>query len=156
MTAEPDIAIRPARDGDLPAIVALLADDPLGRAREEYREPLPAAYYDAFRAIGEQRGNVVLVAEAAGQVVGCLQFTAIPGLARRGMKRGQIEGVRIGAGWRGRGLGERLVRHAIALAEAEGCGLVQLTTDNMRPDAHRFYQGLGFAATHLGMKLVLQ
>lgn len=155
MISDPVIAIRPARASDLPAIVAMLADDPLGTTREDNRDPLPPAYYDALREIAEQRGNVVLVAETAGRIVGCLQFTAIAGLTRGGMKRGQIEGVRIAQGWRGRGIGELLVRRAIALAREAGCGLVQLTTDNARPDAHRFYEGLGFVASHVGMKLSL-
>lgn len=155
MTADRPVAIRPAREADLPAIVAMLADDPLGAQREDNRDPLPQPYYDAFRDIAAQRGNLVLVAELDGQIVGCLQFTAIPGLTRRGMKRGQIEGVRIASGWRGRGIGEQLVRQAIALAREQGCGLVQLTTDNTRPDAHRFYEGLGFVASHVGMKLML-
>jgi len=150
------IAIRPAREADLPSIVVLLADDPLGRGREDNSEPLPEAYREAFRGIAGQRGNFLYVAEADARVIGCLQLTIIPGLTRRGMKRGQIEGVRVGAEWRGRGIGEMLVRHAVAVARAEGCGLVQLTTDNTRPRAHRFYQSLGFVASHLGMKLSLE
>lgn len=156
MSADAALAIRPAREADLRAIVALLADDPLGAIREENADPLPQAYLAAFRDIAAQRGNVVLVAETAGEIVGCLQFTAIAGLARRGMKRGQIEGVRVASGWRGRGIGERMVRYAIDRARDEGCGLLQLTTDNTRPDAHRFYETLGFVASHVGMKLMLK
>jgi ribosomal protein S18 acetylase RimI-like enzyme len=148
-------SIRHARRDDVPAIVALLADDPLGRARESHAGPLPEAYWRAFDEIAAQKGNVLLVAERDGAAVGCLQLTVIPGLSRRGMRRGQIEAVRVGAGERGRGLGERLVRHAIELARREGCGLVQLTSDMSRADAHRFYERLGFVASHLGMKLAL-
>jgi ribosomal protein S18 acetylase RimI-like enzyme len=149
------ITIRPARRDDVPAIVGLLADDPLGRERETAGDPLPAAYWQAFDDIAAQGGNVVLVAERAGAVVGCLQLTVIPGLSRRGMRRGLIEAVRVGAASRGLGLGERLVRHAIEIARDAGCGLVQLTTDKSRGDAHRFYERLGFVASHLGMKLAL-
>lgn len=151
-----DFTIRPARRADVPAIVALLADDPLGRGRELPAEPLPAAYWQAFDAIEAQPGNAQLVAERAGAVVGCLQLTIIPGLSRRGMTRGLIESVRVAAPCRSQGIGEELIRHAIALARAEGCGLVELTSDNSRGDAHRFYRRLGFAASHVGMKLMLE
>jgi ribosomal protein S18 acetylase RimI-like enzyme len=147
-------SIREARPDDLRAIVALLADDPLAQTREDPADF--AAYRRAFDEIAAQAGNTVLVAETGGAVVGCLQLTAIPGLSRRGMKRGQIEGVRIAAGQRGHRLGERLMAAAIARARAAGCGLVQLATDRSRPDAHRFYERLGFVASHLGMKLVLE
>jgi GNAT superfamily N-acetyltransferase len=149
------IEIREARRGDVAAIVALLADDPLGQSREENTDPLPQSYFRAFDEIADQRGNLLLVADMDGRVIGCLQLTMIPGLTRAGMKRGQIEGVRVAPSQRGHGLGERLIRHAIGIARAAGCGLVQLTTDKSRPDAHRFYEGLGFVATHLGMKLAL-
>ncbi len=147
--------IRQARPEDLPAIVRLLADDPLGATRERYEEPLPKAYREAFDAISRQEGNLVLVAVEGASVVGCLQLTFIPGLARLGMTRAQVEGVRVARGQRGAGLGEALLRHAIELSRARGCGLVQLTTDKARPDAHRFYERLGFIASHEGMKLGL-
>jgi ribosomal protein S18 acetylase RimI-like enzyme len=149
------ITIRPASRDDVPAIVALLADDPLGKTRETHSDPLPEAYRQAFDDIAAQRGNHLVVADRAGAIVGCLQLTIIPGLARRGVKRGQIEGVRVSAACRGQGLGEKLVRHAVAVARDEGCGLVQLTSDNSRAEAHRFYERLGFVASHVGMKLVL-
>lgn len=148
-------AIRSARREEVPAIVALLADDPIGSGREEPADPLPAAYWQAFDEMAAQPGNMILVAEAGGAVVGCLQLTMIPGLSRRGTKRAQIEGVRVAASHRGAGVGERLVRHAIFLARENGCGLVQLTSDNARIDARRFYERLGFAASHVGMKLSL-
>lgn len=152
-----DILIRPATRGDVPAIVALLADDPLGRLRERLDEP--DAYRRAFDDIAAQSGNSVLVAERGGpggkEIVGCLQLTFIPGLARHGAMRGQIEGVRVAASRRGLGIGEQLIRHAIYLSRAAGCTLVQLTSDNSRGDAHRFYQRLGFVASHAGFKLAL-
>jgi ribosomal protein S18 acetylase RimI-like enzyme len=150
-----DIAIRPARRDDVPAIVALLADDPLGRQRETASNPLPAAYWAAFDDIAAQGGNHLIVAERAGAVVGCLQLTVIPGLSRHGMKRGLIEAVRVAAACRGLGVGERLIRQAIATARAAGCGLVQLTSDKSRADAHRFYERLGFVASHVGFQLAL-
>jgi ribosomal protein S18 acetylase RimI-like enzyme len=149
------ITIRPARREDVPAIVALLADDPLGQTREEVADPLSETYWRAFDDLTRQSGNFEFVADAVGTVVGCLQLTVIPGLSRRGAKRGLIEAVRVGAAHRGAGLGDRMIRHAIEVARAEGCALVQLTTDKSRADAHRFYERLGFAATHLGMKLEL-
>jgi len=148
-----DITIRAARRDDVPAIVVLLADDPLGATRED-PDALPA-YQQAFDAVAVQRGNMILVAERGGAIVGCLQLTLIPGLSRRGMTRAQIEGVRVAAACRGLGIGEALIRHAIGLARDAGCGLVQLTSDNSRGGAHRFYERLGFVASHAGFKLAL-
>ena len=152
-----DITIRSATREDVPAIVALLADDPLGATRETPDDL--RTYLAAFDDIAAQRGNSVLVAERDGatgkEIIRCLQLTIIPGLARRGVRRGQIEGVRMAAASRGLGIGERLIRHAIEASRAAGCGLVQLTSDNSRPDAHRFYARLGFVASHAGFKLAL-
>jgi len=149
-------AFRRATEADLPAIVRLLADDKLGKARERATDTLPDAYVQAFHAIERQAGNEVIVAEAEdGKVVGCLQLTIIPGLSRTGMTRAQIESVRIHRDWRGQNLGEAMFQHAIGRAREAGCGLVQLTTDKARPDAHRFYERLGFRASHEGMKLKL-
>jgi diamine N-acetyltransferase len=144
--------VREATRDDLPAVVALLADDPLGAARERTADPLDPAYAAAFDGMRAQGGNVLLVAELGGAVVGCLQLVLIPGLARAGMKRAQIEGVRVASALRGRGIGERLVEAALARAVAGGCGLAQLATDVTRPDAKRFYERLGFVASHHGMK----
>ena len=150
-----DVHVRLARRADVPAIVHLLADDPIGSTREQPGEPLAQAYWDAFDAIAAQGGNEVLVAEAAGEVAGCLQLTVIPGLSRTGMTRGLLEGVRVSARHRGRGIGESLVRAAVERARGHGCRLVQLTTDRTRSDAQRFYERLGFEASHVGMKLTL-
>lgn len=133
----------------------LLADDALGATREHPEEPLAQAYWDAFAAMGAQEGNELLVAELDGAIVGCLQLTIVPGLSRGGMTRGQLEGVRVSAGHRGHGIGEVLARAAIDRARAQGCRLVQLTTDKTRVDAHRFWERLGFEASHVGMKLPL-
>ncbi|NBB82530.1 MAG: GNAT family N-acetyltransferase, partial [Alphaproteobacteria bacterium] len=133
-----------------------LADDQLGVLREVLADPPPVPYREAFARIAASPDNLLLVAEVDGAAVGCLQLTIIPGLARQGQTRGQIEAVRIAVGHRSHGLGEQLVRAAIARARAAGCGLVQLTTDKRRTDAHRFYERLGFVASHEGMKLALK
>ena len=145
---------RKANEEDLQAIVRLLADDELGAKRERYEEPLPDCYYKAFKAIEAQAGNQIILAIDGQAVIGCLQLTIIPGLARQGMKRAQIEGVRVDQRCRGKGVGEALFKEAIAIAKSEECGLVQLTTDKERDDAHRFYHKLGFMASHEGMKLI--
>lgn len=149
------LVIRPAEEADLPAVVELLAADSLGAGRERPGRPLDPAYREAFSRMLRQDGNELLVAELAGELVGCLQFTVIHGISRAGMSRAQIEGVRVAAGHRGRRLGERLMAFAIARAREKGCGLVQLTTDRSRADAHRFYERFGFTASHIGMKLPL-
>ena len=150
------VEFREATPEDLPQIVRLLAEDPLGAQRERAEQPLAQAYRDAFERMRRQPGNRILLAvEASGAVVGCLQLSIIHGLSRQGLTRAQIEGVRVARERRGAGIGEALLRHAIALAKREGCGLAQLTTDRRRDEAHRFYERLGFIASHLGMKLDL-
>lgn len=150
-----ELTIRRATRADLPAIVRMLANDPLGKTREQYAEPLPEAYLKAFAEVEAQAGNEILVGEIGGEVVGCLQLTMIPGLSRLGMLRAQIESVRVDESRRGTRIGEKLFLAAIERARKAGCGLVQLTTDASRPDAHRFYERLGFKASHVGMKLAL-
>lgn len=150
--ANPDVHVRHARRDDVPAIVSLLADDVLGAKREQPSDPLPTAYWDAFDAMAKQPGNELLVADLDGEVVGCLQLTTIPGLSRLGMTRAQIEAVRVSSRLRGKRIGEALVSAAMDRARELGCRVVQLTTDKTRVDAHRFYQRLGFEATHVGMK----
>ena len=149
------VHIRTARRDDVPAIVHLLADDTFGASREQPTDPLPQAYWDAFDAISIQGGNELLVAEANGEVVGCLQLTVIPGLARRGALRMQIEAVRVHESHRSTGLGAAMMRWAVDDARLRGCALVQLTSDKTRTDAHRFYERLGFTPSHEGFKLLL-
>lgn len=146
---------RNATAEDLTAIVRLLADDELGATRERFEEPLPDVYREAFTEIESQKGNQIIVAIDEGKVIGCLQLTMIPGLARAGMKRALIEGVRVDSAYRGKKIGEKLFEKAISMAKIENCGMVQLTTDKQRRDAHRFYEKLGFEASHEGMKLLL-
>ena len=142
--------MRRATEADLDAIVALLADDELGRTRERPGDPRYAA---AFAAIDRDPNQLLAVCERDGEIVGCLQLTFIPGLARLGALRGQIEGVRIAASQRGEGLGREMLRWAIEECRARGCVLVQLTSDKRREDALRFYASLGFVDSHEGLKL---
>ncbi|WP_153978772.1 GNAT family N-acetyltransferase [Paenibacillus xylanilyticus] len=139
----------------LPAIVRLLADDEMGATRERFIDPLPNEYVEAFAKIEQQIGNSIIIALDNNGVIGCLQLTIIPGIARLGTTRGQIEGVRIDRNYRGQGVGESLFQYAIHEAQSMGCELIQLTTDKKRKDAHRFYERLGFVASHDGMKLSL-
>ena len=147
-----DLTMRPAATADLPAILRLLADDPLGKNRETAVE---TPYALAFAAIAADPNHEMVVAELDRRVVGCFQLSFIPGLSRRGAWRAQIESVRIDSALRGRGAGRAMMEWAIARARERGCALVQLTTDKRRPDAHRFYARLGFVASHEGMKLEL-
>ncbi len=149
------IAFRRARAADLPAIIALLADDPLGREREDLGEPLAPVYGRAFEAIDADPNQLLAVVTDQDRVVGTLQITFIAGLSRRGGVRGQIEAVRVAADRRGAGLGRRAFEWAIETCRARGCCLVQLTTDRTRSDAHRFYDQLGFTASHIGYKKAL-
>ncbi|BDG71301.1 GNAT family N-acetyltransferase [Roseomonas fluvialis] len=147
------MTFRRATADDVPAIVALLADDMLGAAREAPGDP---AYAAAFAAIDADPNQFLAVAEQGGRILGCLQLTFIPGLSHRGAWRGQIESVRIATDQRGSGLGRRMFDWAIAQCHTRGCRLVQLTTDKARPDARRFYEAIGFVASHDGMKITLQ
>ena len=144
--------IRRATLDDVPAIVAMLADDPLGATRESPGDP---AYAAAFAEIDRDEHQYLAVAEVDGEVVGTLQLTLIPGLSRRGGTRALIEAVRVRSDRRGSGLGRELAQWAVDRARDEGAIMVQLTSDASRADAHRFYERLGFAATHVGLKLPL-
>nr|WP_255783744.1 GNAT family N-acetyltransferase [Lysobacter chinensis] len=129
----------------------------MGRERERYAVPLPDTYRVAFESIAGDPNNTLIVAvDGADEIVGVLQLTVIPSLTYQGRSRALIEGVRIAASMRGRGLGREMFGWATGLARERGCRLLQLTTDKRRPDALRFYQSLGFVASHEGMKLELQ
>ncbi|MFJ9546243.1 GNAT family N-acetyltransferase [Streptomyces erythrochromogenes] len=153
MTDIPEPVIRPATEADLPAIVAMLADDPLGATRESPEDLTP--YRTALERLSGDPNQHVVVAVRAGRVVGTLQLTIVPGLSRKGATRAIIEGVRVHADERGSGLGTRFIEWAIEKSRAENCTLVQLTSDVTRTDAHRFYERLGFTASHVGFKLQL-
>ena len=154
MTAEPESAIRDATPDDLIAIVALLADDPLGATRESIDDMAP--YRAAFDRIGADPNQRLIVADLDGTVVGVLQLTFIPGLTYEGATRAQIEGVRVAAAHRSSGIGQRIVEWAIDASRAAGCRLLQLTTDRSRPEALAFYERLGFTPSHHGLKLDLR
>ena len=146
---------RQATATDLPRLVEMLVDDPLGATRERFEDPLPQSYRDAFAAIDADPANQLVVADLDGVVVGFLQLTIIPNLTYLGGSRALIEGVRVAVGSRGDGVGKALVEWAIERARSLECHLVQLTTDKSRTAALRFYERLGFEPTHEGMKLHL-
>ncbi|OIJ91967.1 GNAT family N-acetyltransferase [Streptomyces colonosanans] len=145
-----DLEIRPAVADDVPAIVAMLADDPLGAQRESPDDLTP--YLRALERLSGDPNQHLVVAVREGRIVGTLQLTVIPGLSRKGATRSIIEGVRIHADERGGGLGTRLIEWAIDESRRQDCQLVQLTSDATRTDAHRFYERLGFEASHVGFK----
>ncbi|MCG9786839.1 GNAT family N-acetyltransferase [Vibrio mediterranei] len=140
---------------DLESLVALLSNDSLGSQREDTSIPLNSGYLEAFEAIVRDPNNQLLVVEQENSLVGMLQITFIPYLTHIGSWRCLIEGVRIHSDFRGQGFGEQMFAHAIELARNKGCTIVQLTSDKQRPDAIRFYEKLGFKATHEGFKLAL-
>jgi GNAT superfamily N-acetyltransferase len=151
-----NMVLRIAKFKDLPALVNLLSDDPLGKLRENPSLPLDPAYETAFRAIAADPNNeLIVLANEEDEVMGMLQLTWLPSLTYIGKWRAQIEGVRIDSRIRGRGFGKRMFEWAIQRAKEKGCCLVQLTTDKKRPMAHKFYEALGFKSTHEGMKLNL-
>lgn len=151
----PTVSLRAAQAADLPAIIALIADDGLGRGRDDPSLPLDAAYLNAYDAMAADGNQAMLVGELGGEVVAYLQITFIPGLSRKGSWRGQIESVRVASRLRGLGIGRQILEHAIELCRARGCSLVQLTSDKTRAEAHRFYGRLGFVASHDGFKRTL-
>ncbi|WP_326598017.1 GNAT family N-acetyltransferase [Streptomyces sp. NBC_01803] len=148
-----NITMRQAFPADVPEIVAMLADDMLGARRENPADLAP--YLAAFERIDADPNQLLLVGERDGRVVGSLQLSILHGLSRRGSSRALIEAVRVASAERGAGLGGELIRRAVEEARRRGCVLVQLTSDAARTDAHRFYERLGFKATHVGFKLAL-
>jgi ribosomal protein S18 acetylase RimI-like enzyme len=154
MSGVSQIRIRPALSGDVAAIVAMLADDALGRGRERVEDPLPPSYLRAFERVERDPNIQLVVAEGGGgEVVGCLQLCILPGLSSQGASRALIEDVRVASHCRSRGIGEQLVQWAVAEARVKGCRLVELLTHNTRIDAQRFYKRLGFQASHVGMTI---
>ncbi|MEW1644464.1 GNAT family N-acetyltransferase [Streptomyces sp. NPDC091219] len=148
-----DLEIRAAVTEDIPAIVAMLADDPLGSQRESPDDLTP--YLAALERLAADPNQHLVVAVREGRVVGTLQLTIVPGLSRKGATRSIVEAVRIHADERGSGLGTQLIEWAIDESRRQDCQLVQLTSDVTRTDAHRFYERLGFTASHVGFKLPL-
>jgi len=150
------VLFRPAAQSDLAEIVRMLSDDPLGAKREHYSSPLLPAYTHAFQSIESDPNNeIVLAVNHNDELLGFLQLTYIPNLTYQGRWRAMIEGVRVHADQRSRGIGQALVEYAIERARKRGCLMVQLTSDKSRAEALRFYTSLGFKATHEGFKLML-
>ena len=148
------VTIRRARCDDLGIIVAMLADDPLGGARERLEDPLPQTYFQAFEKVDRDPNiQLVVAVDDEGGVVGCLQLCILPGVSSQGASRGLLEDVRVASHCRSRGIGEQLVQWAVAEARAKGCKLVELLTHHTRVDAQRFYERLGFARSHVGMTI---
>ena len=149
------ITFRTASKTDLPAIVAMLADDDIAENREKTGTTVPNEYVAAFEDMSRDPGNRIVLAEQDGEIVGSLQLVFVPSLSRGGTRRGIIESVRVVSRLRGHNIGTELMRHAIAEARAAGCGLVQLTSDKRRARAHLFYRRLGFEQSHIGFTLEL-
>jgi len=147
-----ELAFRTATVADLPAMLRLLADDDIAQARGGYGAEVTPAAAAAFRDIERDPSNELWIGESDGELVAMLQLTLIPGLSRGGMRRALVEAVRVRADRRSQGVGAALMRHVEERARAAGCGLIQLTTDRQRLAAHRFYERLGYQASHIGMK----
>jgi ribosomal protein S18 acetylase RimI-like enzyme len=148
------VTIRPAKRDDIRSIVAMLADDRLGSARERLEDPLPDSYFAAFDKLDRDPNIQLVVAQdGEGAVVGCLQLCTLAGLSSQGASRGLIEDVRVASHCRSRGIGEQMVQWAVADARAQGCKLVELLTHQTRLDAQRFYERLGFQRSHVGMTI---
>lgn len=150
------LTIRTAKLADLPDIINMLADDYLGQQREDASAPINEDYVKAFHGIDTDPNNELIVAEQDGKVTGTLQLTFTPSLSYRGGKRCTVESVRIHSSMRGKGIGKEMMLRAIEWAKEKGCISMQLTSHKDREDAHRFYEQLGFAKSHVGMKLSLK
>ncbi|HQU93781.1 MAG TPA: GNAT family N-acetyltransferase [Pyrinomonadaceae bacterium] len=147
------LRFRSAQLADLPTIIRMLADDFLGSQRERCEDPLPESYIKAFREIEADPNNELIVAELEGEVIGTLQLTYTPSISFQGGKRCTVESVRVDEKLRGQGIGREMMQWTIERAKENGCASIQLTTNNDRVDAHRFYESLGFSKSHIGMKL---
>ena len=145
-----------AKKNDIPSIVRMLSDDELGSKREDYKNPLPKKYYEAFQNIMQDKNQELVILENDNNdIIGTLQLTFIPYLTYQGGLRAQIEAVRIHKNYRGQGFGKKIFQWAINRSRDKGAHMVQLTTDKHRPEAIKFYKTLGFNDSHIGMKLHL-
>ena len=148
------MTFRKTTKNDLPKIIEMLANDKLGQLREDFQDPLPAKYYQAFENIDQDKNQELMVIENQNnEIIGTLQLSFIQYLTYQGGIRAQIEAVRIREDQRGKGIGEQLFLWAIKRSKERGAHLLQLTTDKKRPEAINFYKKLGFVASHEGMKL---
>ena len=149
-----NLRFRKATKADVFYIVQMLADDPLGQKREAFSTPFPVKYYTAFESISKDENQELMVVEnETKEIIGTLQLSFIPYLTYQGGIRAQIEAVRIHKDFRGKGLGDQFFQWAINRAKEKGAHVLQLTSDKKRPNAIRFYEKLGFKASHEGMKL---
>jgi GNAT superfamily N-acetyltransferase len=151
----PNLIFRRATEADVPAIIRLLADDLLGSSREALEAESLPQYLNAFRVVDADANQFLLVVDDGSGIVGTLQLTFIAGLARGGLKRGLVEAVRVASDRRGEKIGEAMFAWVLEKCRRESCGIVQLTTDKSRTDAHRFYDRLGFEPSHIGYKMKL-
>ncbi len=151
-----NLKFRQANREDLAEIVRMLADDFLGTTRERFANPLPESYTKAFEEIDADKNNELIVAEKDGEIIGTLQITFTPSISFQGGKRATVESVRVDEKYRGQGIGKELMLWAIERARKENCVAIQLTTNAERTNAHRFYENLGFKASHTGIKLFLK
>ena len=147
------LKFRLATNDDVSTIVQMLSDDPLGSKRERFEDPLPETYFKAFKSINEDPNNELVVATTDLNIAGFMQITFIPYLTYQGRWRAIVEGVRVNKKFRSQGIGKQLFQWAIQRAKYRNCHLIQLTTDKQRPDAIKFYESLGFTASHEGMKM---
>ena len=150
-----NVQYRLATRTDVPAIIRLLVEDDLGSQREQFTTPLPGTYYAAFEVIDGDPNHELIVADANGEVIGTLHLTFLPSLSYQGGMRAQVGSVRVARQYRGQGIGADMMEWAIERARGRGCHMMQLTTHKSRTDAHRFYRRLGFAKSHIGMKINL-
>ncbi len=151
-----NLIFRKAQLADLPQIIEMLVDDFLGKSREEFLNPLPDFYVKAFEEINQSSENFLLVVDTKEKsVVATMQMTFTPNLVRQGSKRLTIEAIRVHKDFRNQKIGEAMMNFAISEAKKRGCKIAQFTTDKERSDAHRFYEKLGFQATHLGFKKII-
>ena len=149
-----ELIFRKSKEGDIPSIVKMLADDELGSKREDYKVPLPKSYTDAFQNILQDKNQELIILENFNkEIIGTLQLTFIPYLTYRGGLRAQIEAVRVQKKFRGKGFGRKICKWAIKRSIDNGAHLVQLTVDKNRPGAIKFYKALGFRDSHAGMKI---
>jgi ribosomal protein S18 acetylase RimI-like enzyme len=147
------MALREAQRDEVRQIVEMLIDDDLGQSREDLSDLTP--YLNGFDAIAADPHNTQYVWEENGEILGCLQLTVIPGIGQKGLRRAQVEGVRVKGSRRGSGVGRKMMQAVMAIARERGCDIMQLTTNKARKDAQRFYEQLGFAKSHEGMKVTL-